>query len=278
MSTLTTVKSILMGLAAQGSVTVTIPNDSDLVREMGPVEITRQVGPVELRIQTAPAGSKVKGVQIETNEKSAPVVTKKLNVPAPVKTETAPIKTEAAPEKTETTPEKTETVPVKTDNKPAPSVVASQETQVKTPVEETTVRSATPSVPVETVKRAPAVQVPVETEQEQSTGYAGLWYDHTGRSAIKITECGQGLCGNIVWLKSSAHQSVCGTSIIGDVKKVGNVYDHGWIYDIDRGKKFDVELKLLTEKKLRVKGYAGTKLLSKTMIWNRAPSDLKLCA
>lgn len=264
MSTLTTVKSILMGLAAQGSVTVTIPNDSDLVREMGPVEITRQVGPVELRIQTAPAGSKIKGVQIETNEKSDPVVTKEQTIPAPVKTET--------------TPEKTETVPVKTDNKPSPSVVANQEMQVKTPVEETTVRSATPSVPVETAKPAPAVQVPVETKQEQSTGYAGLWYDHTGRSAIKITECGEGLCGNIVWLKNSAHQSVCGTSIIGGVKKVGNVYDHGWIYDIDRGKKFDVELKLLTEKKLRVKGYAGTKLLSKTMIWNRAPSDLKLCA
>jgi uncharacterized protein (DUF2147 family) len=62
------------------------------------------------------------------------------------------------------------------------------------------------------------------------------------------------------------------------VRKLGNVYDNGWIYDIERGRKFDVELKLLSESKLRVKGYAGTKWLSKTFVWHRAPSNLERCA
>ena len=34
----------------------------------------------------------------------------------------------------------------------------------------------------------------------------------------------------------------------------------------------------MNEREMRVKGYMGTKLLSKTFVWRRAPADLKLCA
>ena len=107
---------------------------------------------------------------------------------------------------------------------------------------------------------------------------SGLWYDHTGRSVIQVSKCGSGLCGRIVWLKNKTHESICGTAIIGGGKKVGSSYDTGWIYSPEKGRKFDVELKLLNENKLRVKGYVGTKLLSKTFVWNRAPGNLELCS
>ena len=29
----------------------------------------------------------------------------------------------------------------------------------------------------------------------------GLWYDDTGKGAVKISPCGNRLCGHIVWLK-----------------------------------------------------------------------------
>ncbi len=106
---------------------------------------------------------------------------------------------------------------------------------------------------------------------------AGLWYDHTGRAAVQISRCGSGLCGKIVWLKNTAHNSVCGTRVIGGGKKVGRSYDTGWIYSPERRKKYSVEI-TPQGGTLKVMGYAGSKMLSKTMIWRRAPSSLKRCA
>lgn len=110
-----------------------------------------------------------------------------------------------------------------------------------------------------------------------AASYAGLWYDHTGRSAVQISPCGGGLCGKIVWLKNEAHKSVCGTRIIGGGQKIGGSYDTGWIYSPERRKKYNVEITLLGNS-LKVMGYAGSKMLSKTMVWKRAPSNLKRCA
>jgi hypothetical protein len=101
----------------------------------------------------------------------------------------------------------------------------------------------------------------------------------TGRGAVEIKSCGQNLCGNVVWVKDQADADGCGKQIMGDVKPVGSgMWDNGWIYSPERKKKFDVELKPLDDGTLRVKGYAGMKFLSKTMIWKRAPADLALCS
>jgi len=111
----------------------------------------------------------------------------------------------------------------------------------------------------------------------EAGSFSGLWYDHTGRSAIQVSKCGSGLCGRMVWLKNKSHNSVCGTSIIGGGKRVGNAYDTGWIYSPERRKKYSVEI-TPQGNSLKVMGYAGSKFLSKTMIWKRAPSNLKRCA
>ena len=106
---------------------------------------------------------------------------------------------------------------------------------------------------------------------------SGLWYDHTGRSVIQVSKCGSGLCGRIVWLKNKTHESVCGTAIIGGGKKFGSSYDTGWIYSPEKGRKYNVEITPMGNS-LKVMGYAGSKMLSKTMMWRRAPSNLKRCA
>lgn len=106
----------------------------------------------------------------------------------------------------------------------------------------------------------------------------GVWIDHTGRGAVEIIECNGKLCGRVAWTKDAGDAKDCGKQIIGNVAPVGkNKWDNGWIYDPDRGKKFDVELTALDNGKLRVKGYAGTKWLSETFTWKRAPADLQTC-
>ncbi|MGE0852274.1 MAG: DUF2147 domain-containing protein [Hyphomicrobiaceae bacterium] len=111
-----------------------------------------------------------------------------------------------------------------------------------------------------------------------ASGPTGTWIDHTGRGAVEITECGANLCGRLVWLKDEANKKGCGLQIIGNAKPVGNDrWDGGWILDPEKNAKYSVELKPVGADKLRVLGYMGSKLFSETMIWKRAPADLKRC-
>jgi uncharacterized protein (DUF2147 family) len=108
----------------------------------------------------------------------------------------------------------------------------------------------------------------------------GLWYDHTGRGAVEISDCGGKLCGRLVWLKDPKHKEGCNLQIFGDVKPVATgKWDGGWIIDPEKSlsTKYSVELTLVNPKSLKVVGYLGTKLLSETMMWQRAPKDLKRC-
>jgi uncharacterized protein (DUF2147 family) len=105
----------------------------------------------------------------------------------------------------------------------------------------------------------------------------GVWINDTGRGAVEIKPCGAGLCGHVVWVKDQNDSGGCGRQIIGDAAPAGSgTWDNGWIYSPEKKKKYDVELSMNGDK-LKVKGYAGTKLFSKTMIWTRAPADLVRC-
>ncbi|MFM9850666.1 MAG: DUF2147 domain-containing protein [Hyphomicrobiaceae bacterium] len=112
----------------------------------------------------------------------------------------------------------------------------------------------------------------------QAAAPMGVWIDHTGRGAVEITECGANLCGRAVWIKDPKDSKGCGIQIIGNAKPVaGGKWDNGWIYDPDEDAKYSVELTPLPGDKLKVLGYSGSKFFSETMIWKRAPADLKRC-
>jgi uncharacterized protein (DUF2147 family) len=107
----------------------------------------------------------------------------------------------------------------------------------------------------------------------------GVWIDDKGRGGVEIKDCGANLCGHVVWARDEAESNKgCGKQVIGDVVPQGrDLWDNGWIYDPDTGKKYDVELNPLDDNRLRVKGYAGVKFFSRSMIWTRAPADIKRC-
>jgi uncharacterized protein (DUF2147 family) len=107
----------------------------------------------------------------------------------------------------------------------------------------------------------------------------GVWIDDKGRGGVEIKDCGAKLCGHIVWARDEADSNKgCGKQIMGDVTpQDSGLWDNGWIYDPDSDKKYNVELKPLDDNRLRVKGYAGMKFFSRSMIWTRAPADIKRC-
>ena len=123
---------------------------------------------------------------------------------------------------------------------------------------------------------AAAATVPVAASA--GTDPRGVWLNDTGRGAIEIKRCGSRLCGHVVWVKDTNDKKGCGRQIIGNLAKVNQrMWDRGWIYSPERKKRFDVEIVPLKNGNLRVKGYAGSKFFSKTMIWTPAPANLKRC-
>ena len=125
---------------------------------------------------------------------------------------------------------------------------------------------------------------------------AGLWYDDTGRGAVEIVPCGLKLCGRIAWLKELVNAEgnplvdrynpnparrttpICGLQVVGDAQKLNDgTWDQGWIYDPKTGSSYNLALSLLSPDQLKVTGYKGIKLLSKSFTWTRAPADLPRC-
>jgi uncharacterized protein (DUF2147 family) len=138
--------------------------------------------------------------------------------------------------------------------------------------------------------------VSAQTQQPQFAE-AGVWYDDTGRGAVELVPCGQKLCGRIVWLKEEVNAEgkplvdrynpnparrttpICGLQVVGDAQKLSDgTWDQGWIYDPKTGSSYNVALSLQKPDQLKVTGYKGIKLLSKSFMWTRAPADLPRCA
>jgi len=127
---------------------------------------------------------------------------------------------------------------------------------------------------------------------------AGIWYDDTGKGAVKIEICtSTTLCGKIYWLKeplnakgepktdknnpepSMQNRPVCGLKVLGDLEQLSEGgFDNGWVYDPKEGKSYDVALDLIAADQLKVTGYKGMRFLGKSFIWTRAPADLPSCA
>lgn len=107
----------------------------------------------------------------------------------------------------------------------------------------------------------------------------GIWIDNTGRGAVEIKPCaGNNLCGHVVWVRNSKDIKGCGRQIIGAARPIGSKGMHqGWIYSPEKKQRYDVEFVPSGADRLRVTGYAGIKLFSRTMYWTRASGDLVRC-
>jgi uncharacterized protein (DUF2147 family) len=124
----------------------------------------------------------------------------------------------------------------------------------------------------------------------------GVWLTEDRGGAVEIYDCGERLCGRIVWQQSSVRedgspdvddhnpdpakrrQPICGLQIIGDLAPAGaGRWDDGWVYDPHNGERYSVMLALEGDGVLRLRGYIGLPLLGASQVWRRAPANLPLC-
>ncbi|HMN36900.1 MAG TPA: DUF2147 domain-containing protein [Hyphomicrobium sp.] len=125
----------------------------------------------------------------------------------------------------------------------------------------------------------------------------GVWYDDSGKGAVRLSVCGNNLCGHIYWLKDPLNAEgkplidrhnpnegqrtrlICGLQVIGGLAPMeGGEWDSGWIYDPKEGKSYSVAVALAGPDTLKVTGYLMMKMMGRTLTWKRAPDDLPSCA
>lgn len=143
---------------------------------------------------------------------------------------------------------------------------------------------------------APAAAAQTAAAAPPLSGAVGIWYDTRREGAVEIVPCGERLCGHIVWLekpndntgrpltdrlnplRASRQRLICGLQVIGNLElQRSGAWDAGWIYDPKEGRSYDLELQLRSADRLEVTGYIGSKLLSESFMWTRAPPDLDRC-
>ena len=106
----------------------------------------------------------------------------------------------------------------------------------------------------------------------------GVWLgisDSGEKGHVKIYECGDKLCGTLVWSskpdESRRDKILIGQDILKDLQPDGeNFWDYGRLYDATTGKTWNCNIEVLPgNDKLKIRGYWGISLFGQSRVWER---------
>ncbi|RVT73394.1 DUF2147 domain-containing protein [Flavobacterium sufflavum] len=122
----------------------------------------------------------------------------------------------------------------------------------------------------------------------QNKGILGKWKtidDETGKakSIVEIYEKSGKIYGKVIEILDSVHKNdlckecsgedtnkpILGITVIKGLSKDGNEYNSGKILDPKNGKLYQCFITLVSNDKLKVRGYIGISLLGRTQYWQR---------
>lgn len=110
-----------------------------------------------------------------------------------------------------------------------------------------------------------------------SSSPLGIWVDEEKRGAVEVRRCGNALCGYVVWVRDTKDRHGCGQQLMGDVTRSHSGWDNGWITSPEDGSKYSVAIEPVSRDSIKVIGYAGSKLFSKSMMWTRVNGKIERC-
>ena len=113
----------------------------------------------------------------------------------------------------------------------------------------------------------------------------GLWLTENERSAIRVTRCDEGLCGEVAWIieggmrrdrenpdEALHDRPICGLRILWGVEQQDDDpadWEDGTVYKADEGETYDVDLSVTGPDTMKVRGYVGLSLFGKSQVWSR---------
>ncbi len=130
-----------------------------------------------------------------------------------------------------------------------------------------------------------------------SVNPVGRWYAEGGAAKVEITQCEEGLCGRVAWLRSPLDEDGCelhdrnnpdpnlrARSVLGleilraaSVPASGDAAESCTVYDPVSGRTYHCQLWLDGDDRLRLRGYVGVPLFGRTATWLRVGSEARTC-
>jgi uncharacterized protein (DUF2147 family) len=105
----------------------------------------------------------------------------------------------------------------------------------------------------------------------------GIWLTQAGDAKVRVSRCGAGICGVVVWLKEPidpltgkpqvddknpnpalARRPIIGLSLFSGMRSVGPNQWSGQIYNADDGKTYASKISVSGPRTLKVEGCVGT--------------------
>ena len=126
--------------------------------------------------------------------------------------------------------------------------------------------------------------------------FTGVWLTDKAAGGVEIVSCGSELCGHIysilvvpnpsIPLNDNRNKdpklrsrSLCGLRILSGLKRESDTtWGDGSVYDPESGKTYSVEITLQSPTVLAVRGYVGTRVIGRTVLWTRPTENLKKCS
>lgn len=125
-------------------------------------------------------------------------------------------------------------------------------------------------------------------QQWNAKDLLGAWLTEDGDAAVRIYWCQLKLCGKIIWLEEPKENGkpkvddenpdpekrdrlLMGLKILKgfEFDPEEEIWENGTIYDPKTGNTYKCYMELLSEDKLKVRGYIGFSLIGRTSYWLR---------
>lgn len=115
----------------------------------------------------------------------------------------------------------------------------------------------------------------------------GIWLTEDKDAALTIADCGDRLCGRIVWLESATDrggllrldennpdpakqaQQICGLVVITGLRRSGPNRWDGEVYNPQDGKTYRGIVTVLSDNTLRLRAYIGLPIFGRSQTWTR---------
>jgi len=127
----------------------------------------------------------------------------------------------------------------------------------------------------------------------------GTWWAEYGAARVEISECGDTLCGKVIWLRSPFDEHGCEmrdrenpdaalrerpvlgmeilTGLVPDRSAPGR-WAGGTVYDPGSGSTYRCSLTVEDTDVLHMRGYIGIPLIGRTVRWFRVGTESRLCS
>lgn len=133
-----------------------------------------------------------------------------------------------------------------------------------------------------------AALAPVGNGPAAAADPSGIWINAEGDTKIRVSRCGEGICGTVAWLadptgadgkpKTDRHNAnpaqrgrrLIGVPVLLDMKPNGTDKWSGRIYNADDGKTYISYVTLSSADTINVQGCVLGGLLCKSMAWTRS--------